>query len=1420
MESSVKVAVRVRPLNEREKESNSKVIISMSGNQTTIESNKYHSLESSRIPVNNKPSTKRFVYDYSYWSVAQSDQHFTSQEQVFQDLGTKVLDAAFEGYNACVFAYGQTGAGKTYTMMGTQNDPGLTPRICEGLYKHASVNSNDQESFRIEVSYLEIYNEQVLDLLRIPSHKKRDILPARLRVREHPKDGPYVQGLTKHDAPDYSAIESLLNQGNQLRKTAATKMNDHSSRSHAIFTIKYTQAKFVSGLPSEITSKINLVDLAGSERAAKSGATGDRLKEGGNINRSLTTLGSVISSLAEKSSQKDNAQRKVFIPYRDSVLTWLLKDSLGGNSKTIMIAAIAPGEGNYGETLSTLRYADRAKNIINAPTINEDPNVKLIRELKAEIERLKTIIDGDHGQVQQSVATETLDEAQKLLEGTESKMERHLRDWADKWRDTLLIMEENDLGLHKHRSTLRIDMDPPHLVLLDDDPLNTSITIFSLKEGENFIGNLHAEEELDLVFDNDAIQNEHCVVTYDTRNVILKPLNGYCSVNNKTITEPTKLSQGDVILLGEDIRLKFNYPQEACFLREQRRSGHFTRSFSLDKSTHMVSTPRRLEEVTFIDQPLSPESGVEMDPQEEESTEEKNVDKLKQQVEDLLAQYKQSEIERFEIETKNKRELEAKDKEIETQAKELIKRQKNDEALLQKHQKELQNLREQLSDEKTRLRNELMQQMERLFSKMQNTNHALIEDSKKELEKQRKRLNRQLKREWSKLDQYEMKLIEVEAEKRRIIQDAENRLKQERNKSEIERKHRLQEVETQKKSLQEILEGHLKEREVARKDFQQSRSEEIKLSDIVEESLDIFCKKLTKLEWLQYKLSADQLETDEKTEIMLKIETVNKDIEILERQNEENAEKLRQSEMELKEKGEILKRCEANVERSLAEMTEVREKLVGCQQRFGEELGDVVNIVSLERDADLMKIEKDREILMSKYLEHQSALEVLVNENLESSDDEDSLEVREIKSRVVELVRSVSPGLDDESMQSQIIEKKVQIHYQQAQVGKNEEERKTLLAHEQIFLQQSREVQNKRENEQKVLQEKLHALIEMTDNEEGSASETVDYYQAESSSLVTAQRRIFDVEKELAEKIKERKDIEAKLDHVKRQMEQQAECNQEEFHGILARLELHSKDVGKEIEEMKKILKYEAEKYLRRLKTENFTVLEPLSYDNSSFAEIANEAVDEILREIELASHCPELAKTHKDIKQDCGGWRYDGHEKDVHLLRKEDDCEAIHSFLGRGIIRASPRTVLQTVSTPPSRFVYDRMLKNIRIVEKIADNLTIVHMVHETTRCLFKTSRDFCFVSMDREKDGKLILACQSVEHQSCPEVRGIQRAKILSSGWVIEPITVKGQACSLVWYLTQVFLGRSIPSKLVQLVSKRQPLSVAYLREYLVAE
>ena len=553
-----------------------------------------------------------------------------------------------------------------------------------------------------------------------------------------------------------------------------------------------------------------------------------------------------------------------------------------------------------------------------------------------------------------------------------------------------------------------------------------------------------------------------------------------------------------------------------------------------------------------------------------------------------MAKYKQSEIDRLQIEAKNKQDLEKKDKEIEDQAKKLLQRQQNDEALLAQYQTQLQDLREQLSDEKSSDRSELLQHMEKMFVKMKNANNDIAKGSLKDLDKQRRRLNKQLKREWSKLDQYEMKLIEVEAEKRTILQDAEAKLKEERTKNEAEKMKRLDEVERQKNSLQEILEGHLKERETARKDLDKTKQEAGKWSEKCEENVDVFWKKFAKLEWLEYKLCTDQLDSeqnaDEISETMLKIKTVSKDILILESQKDKHSQKLREAEKQLQEKEKVLESCEAKVQQSLSDMAEVREKLSECQQQFGEELGDAVNLVSLERDADLVKIEKDREILMSKHLEHQSALEVLVNEHLESSDEDDSSEIQEIKSRVVELVRSVSPALDDESLQSQIIEKKVQIHYQQAEVGKNEDERKEMHAYEARFAELSREVRTQRENEQKVLQEKISALHEMTESEKESSRETVNYYESESSSLVQAQRRLFDADKKLSKKMKERREIEAKLEHVARQMEQQAECNQGQFRDMMEKLQRHGMEVDREIEGIRRMLQNEAEEYLKRLR--------------------------------------------------------------------------------------------------------------------------------------------------------------------------------------------------------------------------------------------
>ncbi|NWS12994.1 KIF1B protein, partial [Pachyramphus minor] len=388
--ASVKVAVRVRPFNSRETSKESKCIIQMQGNSTSIIN-----------PKNPKEAPKSFSFDYSYWShTSPEDPCFASQSRVYNDIGKEMLLHAFEGYNVCIFAYGQTGAGKSYTMMGKQEESqaGIIPQLCEELFEKINDNSNEEMSYSVEVSYMEIYCERVRDLLN-PKNK------GNLRVREHPLLGPYVEDLSKLAVTSYTDIADLMDAGNKARTVAATNMNETSSRSHAVFTIVFTQKKHdtETDLSTEKVSKISLVDLAGSERADSTGAKGTRLKEGANINKSLTTLGKVISALAEVVSTTSaylqqpwpsckKKKKTDFIPYRDSVLTWLLRENLGGNSRTAMVAALSPADINYDETLSTLRYADRAKQIKCNAVINEDPNAKLVRELKEEVTRLKDLL--------------------------------------------------------------------------------------------------------------------------------------------------------------------------------------------------------------------------------------------------------------------------------------------------------------------------------------------------------------------------------------------------------------------------------------------------------------------------------------------------------------------------------------------------------------------------------------------------------------------------------------------------------------------------------------------------------------------------------------------------------------------------------------------------------------------------------------------------------------------------------------------------------------------------------------------------------------------------------------------------------------------------------------------------------------------
>uniref|UniRef100_A0A7N6B5V2 plus-end-directed kinesin ATPase n=1 Tax=Anabas testudineus TaxID=64144 RepID=A0A7N6B5V2_ANATE len=600
--ASVKVAVRVRPFNSREMSKESKCIIQMQGNTTTILN-----------PKAPKEPAKTFSFDYSYWShTTPEDSSFASQKLVYNDIGKEMLEHAFEGYNVCIFAYGQTGAGKSYTMMGKQEEgqEGIIPMLCEDLFEKINEDSNKEDlSYSVEVSYMEIYCERVRDLLN-PKNK------GNLRVREHPLLGPYVEDLSKLAVTSYTDIADLMDAGNKARTVAATNMNETSSRSHAVFTIVFTQRKHDSetDLSTEKVSKISLVDLAGSERADSTGAKGTRLKEGANINKSLTTLGKVISALAEVVSVFMFSKKKKktdFIPYRDSVLTWLLRENLGGNSRTAMVAALSPADINYDETLSTLRYADRAKNIKCNAVINEDPNNKLVRELKDEVSRLKELLRaqglGDildtspssgslcsQGGLQsvtsiqeRIMSTPGGEEAIERLKESEKIIAELNETWEEKLRKTEAIRMEREALLAEMGVAIREDggtlgvfspKKTPHLVNLNEDPLMSECLLYYIKDGITRVGQADAERRQDIVLSGAHIKEEHCIFRSE-RNangdviVMLVPCDGSETyVNGKRVEDAIQLRSGNRIIMGKNHVFRFNHPEQARAEREKTPS--------------------------------------------------------------------------------------------------------------------------------------------------------------------------------------------------------------------------------------------------------------------------------------------------------------------------------------------------------------------------------------------------------------------------------------------------------------------------------------------------------------------------------------------------------------------------------------------------------------------------------------------------------------------------------------------------------------------------------------------------------------------------------------------------------------------------------------------------------------------------------
>ncbi|XP_028252775.1 kinesin-like protein KIF13B isoform X2 [Parambassis ranga] len=555
--SNVKVAIRVRPMNRREKDLKTKCVVEMEGNQTVL-----HPAITNVNKGDPRNQPKVFAYDHCFWSMDESQKDkFAGQDVVFQCLGQSLLDNAFMGYNACIFAYGQTGSGKSYTMMGSAEQPGLIPRLCSSLFSRTVQEAREGESFTVEVSYMEIYNEKVRDLLDPKGSRQA------LRVREHKVLGPYVDGLSRLAVTSYKDIESLMSEGNKSRTVAATNMNEESSRSHAVFNIvlTHTLMDLRSGTSGEKVSKLGLVDLAGSERAAKTGAAGERLKEGSNINKSLSTLGLVISALADQGVGKNKSK---FVPYRDSVLTWLLKDSLGGNSRTAMVATISPAADNYDETLSTLRYADRAKSIINHAVVNEDPNARIIRELREEVEKLREQLT-EAESMKAPELKERLEESEKLIQEMTVTWEEKLRKTEDIAQERQKQLES--LGISLQSSGIRLVDDKCFLVNLNADPALNELLVYYLKEHTR-VGSANSQ---DIQLCGMAIQAEHCVIDVTENNsvVLTHHRNARTCVNGNPVTSPVQLHHGDRILWGNNHFFRINLPRHMVRVGGEEEEG-------------------------------------------------------------------------------------------------------------------------------------------------------------------------------------------------------------------------------------------------------------------------------------------------------------------------------------------------------------------------------------------------------------------------------------------------------------------------------------------------------------------------------------------------------------------------------------------------------------------------------------------------------------------------------------------------------------------------------------------------------------------------------------------------------------------------------------------------------------------------------
>ncbi|CAE7269061.1 KIF13A [Symbiodinium microadriaticum] len=550
-ECSVAVGVRIRPFNDRERALNAQLCVEVDGPTTILQVPP----EVAEAGKNKEP--KKFTFDASFWShdgfevdakgycYAGPGSRYADQQLVFDTFGRRILDSAWEGYHCCLFAYGQTGAGKSYSMVGYGANKGIVPISCEEIFKRIGANTDANLTYEVMVSMVEIYNEQVQDLLVPPRERPKK----GLEIRESEQLGIFIAGVSRRAVDSYSSIEAVVEEGTENRTVGSTLMNATSSRAHTVLTIEFKQVSQAAGQQGQKLSLINLVDLAGSEKAGQTGASGDRLKEGCAINKSLSALGNVIEKLADKAMGK--AKANAVVPYRDSKLTRLLQNALGGSSKTVMICAISPASSNYEETLSTLRYADRAKRIKNTASINENPQDKLIRQLREENEKLRNMVGSGSPKEGES---EDMFHKQAEIAALEQALMEMQKSFAER------LSEAQKAGAKKEKSS---DTKLPHIANLNEDLLLTAKLKFAFKEGITRVGRGSQEDgdanQPEVALQVPGIHQEHALVENKAGAVTLTATDpeaaGTSFVNGTALQPgvPVSLSHGDRVAFGQCI---------------------------------------------------------------------------------------------------------------------------------------------------------------------------------------------------------------------------------------------------------------------------------------------------------------------------------------------------------------------------------------------------------------------------------------------------------------------------------------------------------------------------------------------------------------------------------------------------------------------------------------------------------------------------------------------------------------------------------------------------------------------------------------------------------------------------------------------------------------------------------------------------